>query len=198
MLVFTQQAMCLHGLSVGTLWKGVRFWAIFLHSLPTVMPRGCTWEGQLEMLVCKCVWLVYVRRIRDRLKHLPPLRVCFVCGLRFVLFYFFRQTSMMFNWSFLSVFTRWPEQICSPNMVRGKGEKKNNHTFKTAWQMYVSRICYCSIIVIINRLHFTGKAGLSAKCLIIKWLRPNKCLTAFLTKRGNDYRPDPSPVKASG
>lgn len=128
MLVFTQQAMCLHGLSVGTAWKGARFWAIFLHSLPTVMPRGCTWEGQLEMLVCKCVWLVYVRRIRDRLKHLPPLRVCFVCGLRFVLFYFFRQTSMMFNWSFLSVFTRWPEQICSPNMVRGKGEKKKKIT----------------------------------------------------------------------
>lgn len=64
--------------------------------------------------------------------------------------------------------------------------------------MYVLGICYYSIIAIINRPDSTGKAGLSAKCLIIKGLRLSKCLTAFLTKRGDHYRPDPTPVTASG
>lgn len=54
---FAPQAVYFDGLSLGTMWKGVRLWAILLRSLTAVMLRESTWEWHLEMLVRKCVRL---------------------------------------------------------------------------------------------------------------------------------------------
>jgi len=85
---FSPQAVAFDGLCLGTVWRGIRLWAIFLHSLPAVMLRESTREWHLEMLVRKTgETIVYMLQLGDGLKHLPLLKVWFVFS--FFSFFFF-------------------------------------------------------------------------------------------------------------